>query len=64
MFALFAWDNKREDIVKKRNWYNTAFCVLTRRLYLIIVEEVGELAGYKFLNYIKEYTGQYLLAIP
>ena len=57
MFALFAWDNKQEEVVKKRGWYNAGFRVLTRRLYSIIVEEVGELAGHKFLNYVKEYTG-------
>ncbi len=57
MFALFAWDDKREDIIKKRGWHNAVFYVLTRRLYLIVVEEVGELAGYRFLDYIKDYVG-------
>ena len=57
MFTLFAWDNKREEVVKKQGWHNAGFRVLTRRLYLIVVEEVGELVGYKFLNYIKEYIG-------
>ncbi len=60
MFALFAWDNKQEDIVKKRGWYNTTFHILTRQLHLIVVEEVGELVGHRFLNYIKDYTGQCL----
>jgi len=57
VFALFAWDDKREDIIKKRGWHNAVFYVLTRRLYLIVVEEVGELAGYRFLDYIKDYVG-------
>ena len=60
MFALFAWDDEREDIIKKRGWHNAAFRVLTRRLHSIVVEEVGELAGYRFLDYIKDYTEQCL----
>ncbi len=44
-------------MVKKWDWYNAGFYVLMWRLYLIVVEEVGELVGYKFLNYIKEYIG-------
>jgi hypothetical protein len=64
VFALFAWDDEREDVVKKRGWHNAGFRVLTRRLHSIVVEEVGELAGHKFLDYVKEYAGQCLLAIP
>ena len=58
------WDNKQKDVVKKQGQYNAAFYILIWRLYLIIVEEVGELAGYRFLNYIKDYIRQYLQAIP
>ncbi len=64
VFALFAWDDEREDVVKKRGWHNAAFRVLTRRLHSIVVEEVGELAGHRFLDYVKDYAGQCLWAIP
>ena len=64
VFALFAWDDEREDVVKKRGWHNAGFRILTRRLHSIVVEEVGELAGHRFLDCIKEYAGRCLLAIP
>jgi hypothetical protein len=51
-------------VVKKRGWHNAGFRVLTRRLHSIVVEEVGELVGHKFLDYVKEYAGKCLLAIP
>ena len=60
MFALFAWDDERADAPKKRGWHNAGFRVLTRRLHSIVVEEVGELVGRRFLSFIKEYIGQYL----
>ena len=64
VFALFAWDDERADAPKKRGWHNAGFRVLTRRLYSIVVEEVGESAGRRFLSFIKEYAGQCLWAIP
>jgi hypothetical protein len=64
VFALFAWDDERADAPKKRGWHNAGFRVLTRRLHSIVVEEVGESAGRRFLSFIKEYAGQCLWAIP
>ena len=64
MFALFVQDNKQANVLKKRRWYNAGFQVLTRQLHSIIVEEVGELVGCRFLSFIKEYIGQCLQASP
>jgi len=64
VFALFAWDDEREGVSKKRGWHNAPFRILTRRLHSIVVEEVGQLAGHRFLDCVKEYAGQCLLAIP
>ena len=64
VFALFAWDDEPANGPKKRRWHNAAFRVLTRRLHSIVVEEVGESAGRRFLSYIKDYAPQYLWAIP
>jgi hypothetical protein len=64
VFALFAWDDEPADALKKRRWHNAAFRVLTRRLHSIVVEEVGESAGRRFLSSIKNYAAQCLWAIP
>jgi hypothetical protein len=60
VFALFAWDDERADTPKKRRWHNAAFRVLTRRLHSVVVEEVGESAGHRFLTLIKQYAAQSL----
>lgn len=64
VFAVFAWDDERAGVTKKRGWHNAAFRVLTRRLHSIVVEEVGEEGGHVFLAYIKDYAARYLWIIP
>ncbi|KAJ9655921.1 hypothetical protein H2201_008702 [Coniosporium apollinis] len=63
VFALFAWDDERADAGKKRGWHNAAFRLLTRRLHSIVVEEVGDTGGRRFLDFLKEFAAHCLWAI-